>query len=49
MGACYSLPKEEKQIVKQDIFMSYPMTDTPKDKADAYANWGKNPSDYIYR
>jgi hypothetical protein len=20
-----------------------------KDKKDAYANWGKNPSDYIYR
>jgi hypothetical protein len=29
--------------------MSYPVTDTPKDKKDAYANWGKNPSDYIYR
>jgi hypothetical protein len=49
MGACYSLPKEETKIVKQDNFNSYPMTDTPKDKADAYANWGKNPSDYIYR
>jgi hypothetical protein len=50
MGACQSLPKEvPKKPVKKDIFTSYPPTDIAKDKKDAYTNWGKNPSDYIYR
>ena len=47
MGACISKPVEPA-IVKQEVKPFTP-TDFKKDKADAYANWGKNPSDYIYR
>ena len=47
MGSCIS-KSVEPPIVKR-VVETFTPTDFKKDKADAYANWGKNPSDYIYR
>lgn len=48
MGSCMSKPEEVKPV-EQKVITPSQSTDFVKDKADAYANWGKNPSDYIYR
>jgi len=44
MGLCISKP-----TIKPTEVHSYPITNFEEDKKDAYTNWGKNPSDYIYR
>jgi hypothetical protein len=48
MGSCISKPEEVK-IVEQKVDKPSQSTDFAEDKRDAYVNWGKNPSDYIYR